>query len=262
MSATDLPPAAPSSADPDDDAPEPRTPLRRWLLAAALAVPVAAAYALVVLLVARALFLDDEAEAVLADRVTLASPPALIWGLAATAALGGTVAVLRSVLEPRTTRNSLIPAGETRPWVWHCVWAGSLIGSLTLAAVIASGTRAASHMTPGEAALLFAALAGFWAPLAAGITALLAIRHTLRNVPEEPEPLEGIEEAWFQQAAAQCFWDIVSLTGFTAFVLAVWRLDLDAGLALAAVVAVAAVDFPIRLNLLRRREERAGRDAA
>ncbi|ACZ32239.1 hypothetical protein Xcel_3239 [Xylanimonas cellulosilytica DSM 15894] len=258
MSAAALPTVPPPA--PDDDAPPPRTPLRRWLLAAALSVPIAAAYGLVAMLLGRLMFLDPAAEAGLRDRVDGIAPLLLLWVLAAAAALGGLVFVVREVLDHRAARREgrepVLPVGTGPSWVWPAVFAASPVVALGGAALVAAATASLSDLEQGEPALIFAVLAGGWLSFMAAIGwALVALRRAKEDA--DPQPVEGIEDTWFQQAAAQSFWDVVIVLGLGTFVLSVWRVQPDANLVLLGLLLVAMVDFPVRLLLLKRREERA-----
>jgi hypothetical protein len=209
----------PSPVDPDDGAREPRTPLRRWLLAAALAVPLAAA-----------------------------------------GALGGLVFVVREVLDHRAARREgrepVLPLDGAPSWVLPTVLGASPIAALGFAALIIAVTGRLSDLDQGEAPFLFAALAGVWVSFMAAIGAMFVVLRRLKD-DADPQPVEGIEDRWFQQAAARSFWDVLTGVGLCTFVLTVWRIEPDAGLVLLGILVVAMIDFSVRLMLLKRREERA-----
>lgn len=252
MTATSLP----------DDAPEPRTPWRRWVAAGLLAIPLAALWGAVVTAIGAALFLDERQETALRDVFDGRSPLVVMWVAAAVAGVFGIAFVVVELLNVRAARRDgaegPLPGRARSGGRWPAVWTGSPVAAIALAWGMAALFRQVQGDEPGQAAFVFATLASAWLFLLVGVGWLfLVVRPSRAGDEKKPRRLAGIEEAWMQRAAAQCFWDVMMLLGVACLGTALLTGRADTSWIVMAVLFAAMVDFPVRLLVLKRREEKA-----
>lgn len=135
---------------------------------------------------------------------------------------------------------------------------GALIGvSITLGALLACGAGAlfawiGAAERPGLTfALLAAGTLPVWAALA---WALLVDRATITGATRRPE--ESVESDWYTRAAAGVFQDLLLVGGLGAAAFSLGSIHAPVGAVLAAVVALAMLDFGARYLTQKRRASR------
>ena len=119
--------------------------------------------------------------------------------------------------------------------------------------VVAALFGAAGAILRPEAPLLFGVILGLclWGPSLALVWALVVDRSTLRGAVRDPE--ESVASSWYERAAGGAFQDTLTAAGLALAVVAIWRLEFTATLALLGVVLFAMGSFAVRYVLCARR---------
>ncbi|WP_430592098.1 hypothetical protein [Humidisolicoccus flavus] len=123
---------------------------------------------------------------------------------------------------------------------------GAVLAVIVGFIAVASGTAGPHPLLGGT---VFA-LVTVW-PLAGLAWALMVDRSTLQGATDRPE--ESVENAWYENAASSAFTDTITIVGLSLAVLAIGGIALDARIALAGVIGVAALSFAVRFLIKRAR---------
>lgn len=244
---------------PPDDPAEPRRSWRLRLLAAVLGLTAAAAYGLVVTVMATSWFLDEAGATRLRELRPDVPPQVMLWLIVVVAT--GFVAAHAAwtlVVAPRAARRGAASRSTPPPQVRRGSWPAILIGSPLLALGLAlAGTQmieAVRRTRPGELAIWFAALAGCL--LSAAYVAAWLVLVAVPTAPDASHPRDNIESHWLKEATADAFWGTTGLVGLGVLVFSFWPVEADVGLVLLAVLCVIVVLMLLRLAVLRIRERR------
>ena len=136
--------------------------------------------------------------------------------------------------------------GSSRTLLVTCLLAGNGI-SLLLGWVIT--LLQPEHAGPG----LFAIGAIATLPVSCiAVWALLIDRTTLTGAPDDPE--SSIEGQWLDRAAGSSFTDLIAIIGLGCAVFTFVELPISTGLAFGGLFGIAALDFFLRYQLIKRRE--------
>ncbi|MFT4216589.1 MAG: hypothetical protein QM619_05300 [Micropruina sp.] len=135
---------------------------------------------------------------------------------------------------------------------WGRAWFGGGSGvlltvSLVLGALLAAGIGALLAMFEGKSNpwLAFGIGAVVTLPTACALVwAIFVDRSTLRGAVDRPE--ESAENAWYDQAAAGAFNDLILVLGLGAGAFPIFGFSVPASTLLMALVLLAAVDFGLR----------------